>query len=380
MPTLRALIDDGRVHVVDGAMGTMLYQKGVFLNVCFDELAVRQPAIVAEVHAAYAQAGAELVETNTFGANPVKLAHYGLAADTEQLNCAAATVARRAAGDDVAVLGAIGPLGVRLEPFGELGHDEAEAAFGRQVDGLLEGGVDGFCLETFSDVEELTVAIRAVRARCDLAVMAQMTVGLDGAHGLRHHAGSLRPRPRCSGRRCHRRQLLDRSAGGARSDRAARSRGAVAAVGAAQRRPAARGGRPQDLHGEPRVHGRVRPTDGRGRREVRRGLLWHHARAHQGDPFLRPQRHAGTTCCRAARRRPPRRVSIRCRCRSVRRSAPSSRRGVCHHRGDRPATRRRSVGDAVAGARAQGRRRRRGQPSRRAARAEPDGRPPLGHR
>ena len=180
MPTLRTLIDDGRVHVVDGAMGTMLYQKGVFLNVCFDELALKQPAIVAEVHAAYAAAGAELVETNTFGANPVKLAHYGLAADTELLNRTAATVARRAVGDDVAVLGAIGPLGVRLEPFGELSHDEAEAAFGRQVDGLLEGGVDGFCLETFSDVEELTVAIRAVRARCDLSLMAQVTVGLDG--------------------------------------------------------------------------------------------------------------------------------------------------------------------------------------------------------
>ena len=181
MPTLRALIDDGRVHVVDGAMGTMLYQKGIFLNVCFDELAVKQPTVVAEVHAAYAVAGAELVETNTFGANPIKLAHYGLAADTELLNRTAATVARRAVGDDVAVLGAIGPLGVRLEPFGELSHAEAEAAFGRQVDGLLEGGIDGFCLETFSDVEELTVAIRAVRTRCNLALMAQVTVGLDGS-------------------------------------------------------------------------------------------------------------------------------------------------------------------------------------------------------
>ncbi len=181
MPTLRALIDDGRVHVVDGAMGTMLYQKGVFLNVCFDELAVKQPTIVAEVHAAYAEAGAELVETNTFGANPIKLSHYGLAADTELLNRTAATVARRAVGDKVAVLGAIGPLGVRLEPFGELSHDEAEAAFGRQIDGLLEGGVDGFCLETFSDVEELVVAIRAARARCDLALLAQVTVGLDGS-------------------------------------------------------------------------------------------------------------------------------------------------------------------------------------------------------
>lgn len=180
MPTLRALLDDGRVHVLDGAMGTMLYQKGVFVNVCFDELAVRQPALVAEVHADYASAGAELVETNTFGANPLKLAQYGLAAETEALNAAAARVAREAVGPNVAVLGAIGPLGVRLEPFGDLAVADAEAAFGRQVDGLLRGGVDGFCLETFSDVVELEAAIRAVRARSDLAIMAQMTITVDG--------------------------------------------------------------------------------------------------------------------------------------------------------------------------------------------------------
>jgi homocysteine S-methyltransferase len=181
MPTLRDLIDDGATHVVDGAMGTMLYQKGVFLNVCFDELVVRQPDLVAEVHAAYAAAGAEIIETNTFGANPLKLAQYGLTSETEALNSAAARLARRAVGPGVVVVGAIGPLGVRVEPFGELSLAEAEAAFGRQVVGLLAGGVDGFCLETFSDTTELVAALRAVRARSDLAVMAEMTVGLDGA-------------------------------------------------------------------------------------------------------------------------------------------------------------------------------------------------------
>ncbi len=180
MTTLRQLIDDGRVHIVDGAMGTMLYQKGAFLNVCFDELVVRQPAMVAEVHAAYVAAGSELIETNTFGANPLKLAQYGLASDTEALNAAAARLARTVAGDRVAVLGAIGPLGVRVEPFGELALAEAEAAFGRQVDGLLAGGVDGFCLETFSDLDELLAAVRAVRSRTGLAVMAEMTVVEDG--------------------------------------------------------------------------------------------------------------------------------------------------------------------------------------------------------
>jgi homocysteine S-methyltransferase len=180
MPTLRELLADGRVHVVDGAMGTMLYDKGIFLNNCFDELVVKAPAVVAEIHSAYADAGAELIETNTFGANPIKLVQYGLADDVEMLNETAVRLARTAAGAQCTVLGAIGPLGVRLEPFGALGRDEAEAAFGRQVDGLLAGGVDGFCLETFSDIDELETAIRAVRARSDLAIMAQVTLGPDG--------------------------------------------------------------------------------------------------------------------------------------------------------------------------------------------------------
>ncbi len=183
MPTLRELLADGRIHVIDGAMGTMLYDKGIFLNACFDELVVKAPDIVSAVHIAYADAGAEIIETNTFGANPIKLMQYGLADDVETLNTAATRLARKAVGPHCAVVGAIGPLGVRLEPFGELGVDEAEAAFGRQVDGLLTGGVDGFCLETFSDVAELEAAIRAIRARSDLPVIAQMTVGPDGRTG-----------------------------------------------------------------------------------------------------------------------------------------------------------------------------------------------------
>src|SRR5918996_6083467 len=112
--TLRTLIDDGRVHVVDGAMGTMLYAKGFFLNVCYDELVLKQPKMVLEVHEAYARAGAELLETNTFGANPVKLGNYGLADETEKINRVAAELARQAAGERVSVLGAIGPLGIRI--------------------------------------------------------------------------------------------------------------------------------------------------------------------------------------------------------------------------------------------------------------------------
>src|SRR5262245_54734266 len=107
MPTLRELIADNRVHVFDGAMGTVLYGRGVFLNVCFDELAVRSPDLVRDIHKEYVRAGAEVIETNTFGANPFKLAQYGLGSETERLNEAAARLARDAAGHRAAVVGAI---------------------------------------------------------------------------------------------------------------------------------------------------------------------------------------------------------------------------------------------------------------------------------
>ena len=178
--TLRRLLDDGRVHVLDGAMGTMLYGKGFFLNVCYDELNLKQPKLIQEVHEAYVRAGAELIETNTFGANPKKLASYGLADDTEKINTAAARLARAAAGDRVSVLGAVGPLGVRIEPFGPTSREEAFTFFRRQVDGLLAGGVDGFILETFSDLDEIHAALRAVRSACDLPAITQMTIGTDG--------------------------------------------------------------------------------------------------------------------------------------------------------------------------------------------------------
>src|SRR5438093_171968 len=139
--TLRDLLNDGKVHVLDGAMGTMLYSKRFLLDVCYDELNLKQPKLVQEVHEAYVRAGAEILETNTFGANPVKLKSFGLADETEQINQAAARLARAAAAGRASVVGAIGPLGVRIEPFGALARDEACAHFSRQVKGLLAGGV-----------------------------------------------------------------------------------------------------------------------------------------------------------------------------------------------------------------------------------------------
>ncbi|MGA2384399.1 MAG: bifunctional homocysteine S-methyltransferase/methylenetetrahydrofolate reductase [Gemmatimonadales bacterium] len=177
---MRDLIADGRVHVFDGAMGTMLYAKGVFINVCYDELNLRSPDLVRDVHRAYVRAGAEILETNTFGANPVKLAHHGLATETGAINRRAAELAREAAGSRALVAGAIGPLGVRLEPFGETSRAEAFEFFRTQAFGLREGGVHGFVLETFSDLDEIREALRAVRAVCDLPVFAQMTIQEDG--------------------------------------------------------------------------------------------------------------------------------------------------------------------------------------------------------
>lgn len=177
---MRDLIDDGRVHVFDGAMGTLLYERGVFVNVCYDELVLRRPELVRGIHEEYVAAGAEVIETNTFGANPVKLSSYALDSTTEEINRVAARLAREAADGRARVAGAIGPLGIRIEPWGPTALDEAVAFFRRQAAGLAEGGVDGFVLETFGDLAELGCAFRAVREVADLPVVAQMTVDSDG--------------------------------------------------------------------------------------------------------------------------------------------------------------------------------------------------------
>lgn len=177
---MRSLIQDGRVHVFDGAMGTLLYSRGVFVNVCYDELNRERPDIIRRIHEEYVAAGSEILETNTFGANPVKLSAYGLGDQTEEINRMAAGLALDAAAGTVEVTGAVGPLGIRIEPFGPTSREEAVALFGRQVDGLLQGGVHGFILETFSDLTEIECALAAIRERTDLPVVAQMTVGQDG--------------------------------------------------------------------------------------------------------------------------------------------------------------------------------------------------------
>lgn len=169
-----------RVLVCDGAMGTMLYGRGIFLNRCFDELNLTQPDLVVEVHSEYVRAGADLIETNTFGANRFKLANFGLADQVRPINIQGARVARHAARETTWVAGSMGPLGVRIEPWGRTGIDEAEAAFREQAGALAEGGVDLFILETFRDLNELKAAIRAVRQVSALPIVAQMTTEEDG--------------------------------------------------------------------------------------------------------------------------------------------------------------------------------------------------------
>ncbi len=177
----RRLVDPEQVVIADGAMGTMLYAKGVFINQCYDELNVRQPDLVAAIHADYIRAGAELLETNTFGANRAKLQHYGLEGQVREFNLAAARLAREAAGDQALVAGAVGPLGLRIEPYGPTSRDEAEELFTEQMRALRDGDVDCFILETFSDLDEIACAVRAARAvDASLPVIAQMTVGTDG--------------------------------------------------------------------------------------------------------------------------------------------------------------------------------------------------------
>src|SRR6185295_19349273 len=175
MKDFRDAVTDDRVYVFDGVMGTMLYARGVYINRCYDELNLTGADLVLGVQREYVKSGADIIETNTYGANRVKLTGYGLQDKIYEINSVGVRIAREAAGDRAFVGGAIGPLGIRIEPYGKTSAEEAQAIFRQQAEALLEGGVDLFVLETFSDVAEIQQAILAVRSISDLPIVAQVT-------------------------------------------------------------------------------------------------------------------------------------------------------------------------------------------------------------
>ncbi|MBZ5635627.1 MAG: bifunctional homocysteine S-methyltransferase/methylenetetrahydrofolate reductase [Acidobacteriia bacterium] len=171
-----------RVWVADGAMGTMLYSKGAFINRCYDELNLSLPALVRDVHQEYVRAGAEIIETNTFGANRKRLAPFGFADKVRLINRAGVRIAREAARDQAFVAAAIGPLGVRLEPLGSTTIEEARSIFREQIEALIEAGVDCLMLETFRDLNEVRAAVEAAReaAGPEMVLMAHLSIEDDG--------------------------------------------------------------------------------------------------------------------------------------------------------------------------------------------------------
>src|SRR5271170_6385839 len=182
----------GGTVLCDGAMGTMLYARGVFINRCYDELNLSQPELVREIHAEYLQAGAEVIETNTFGGNAFRLELHGLKDKVREINTAGVRLARECVNQirdkqasEAFVAGSIGPLGVRLEPLGKVGLDEARAAFAEQIRALVDGGpgvgADLLIVETMTSLAEAEQAIRAARSVAPgVRVVVMMTVDEDG--------------------------------------------------------------------------------------------------------------------------------------------------------------------------------------------------------
>jgi homocysteine S-methyltransferase len=177
-----------RSVLCDGAMGTMLYERGVFIHRCYDELNLSQPDLIGAVHEEYLQAGAEIIETNTFGGNRYRLERHGLQDQVHAMNVAGARLARQAVdrvkdkqASDAWVAGSVGPLGVLIEPLGKVAYEEARSAFAEQIAALAEGGVDLLVLETMTSLREVHQAILAAReAAPDLPVVAMVTIDEEG--------------------------------------------------------------------------------------------------------------------------------------------------------------------------------------------------------
>jgi len=188
MPISLSELFETRSVLCDGAMGTMLYERGVFIHRCYDELNLSQPDLIRAIHEEYLQAGAEIIETNTFGGNQFRLQRHGLQDKVHDVNVAGANIARQAADQirdkqatQAYVAGAVGPIGVQIEPLGKVSFEEARTAFAEQVRALAEGGVDLLMLETMTSLNEVHQAILAAReAAPELPILAMMTIDEEG--------------------------------------------------------------------------------------------------------------------------------------------------------------------------------------------------------
>ena len=179
MISFKEALED-KILVCDGAMGTYLYKKGIYINHSFDQLNLTKPELVREVHREYISAGADIIETNSFGANRYRLAKFGLDDSVKEINLAAARNAVYEARGGIYVAGSVGPLGVEVEPLGKLTQGEAISAFKEQIEPLIEGGADLIIFETFLSSGELELAVRAARnIRSDIPIIAQMSFNDD---------------------------------------------------------------------------------------------------------------------------------------------------------------------------------------------------------
>ena len=180
--------------LADGAMGTMLHSHGIGFDKCFDELNITNPAAVAEIHREYIEAGAQLIITNTFGANHFKLRKHGLEDDVKEINHKGVELAKRvisASFKEVLVAGDVGPLGVRIAPYGRVQLEEAREAFAEQIQALADAGADLIVIETMSDIYEIREAIKAAREACDLPVVASVTFTRDDRTLLGDHPAKV---------------------------------------------------------------------------------------------------------------------------------------------------------------------------------------------
>ena len=166
--------------LLDGAMGSLIYEKGVFIDKCYDELNLSRPDLIRSIHEEYLMAGANVIESNTYGANRFKLKSHNLLEQMGEINRRGVELARSAAGEKAYVAGSMGPSGLEIEPWGDVSLEEVFDAYAEQSAYLQEGGVDLFILETFQDIREMEQAIKAVKSVSTLPVVAMMTVGEDG--------------------------------------------------------------------------------------------------------------------------------------------------------------------------------------------------------